>query len=51
VALAAVITDPSLVMARQAITVECEAADSELLLVEWLNALVYEIAVHRMIFG
>jgi SHS2 domain-containing protein len=51
VALVAVITDPSLVMARHAITVECEAADSEVLLVEWLNALVYEMAVRRMIFG
>ncbi len=51
VALVAVITDPSLVVARHAIAVECEAADNEVLLVDWLNALVYEMAVRGMIFG
>lgn len=51
VALVAVITDPSLVVSRRAIVVECEAADSEVLLVDWLNALVYEMAVRGMIFG
>ena len=51
VALVAVITDPTLVVARHEIIVECEAADSEVLLVDWLNALVYEMAVRGMIFG
>ena len=50
-ALAAVITDPKLVVARREIVIECQAADSEVLLVEWLNALVYEMAVRGMIFG
>jgi tRNA nucleotidyltransferase (CCA-adding enzyme) len=51
VALVAVVADPALVVARDEVVVECEAADSEALLVEWLNALVYEMAVRGMIFG
>ena len=51
VALTAVLTDPSRVAARSEVKIEREAADSEALLVEWLNALVYEMAVRGMIFG
>jgi SHS2 domain-containing protein len=51
VALAGVITDPSCVEARQEVTIECEAPDPEVLLVDWLNALVYEMAVRRMILA
>jgi len=51
VALTAVLTDPSQVVARSEVRIDREAADSEALLVEWLNALVYEMAVRRMIFG
>lgn len=45
-ALTAVITDPSNVAARRMFEVQCEAADRETLLVDWLNALVYEMSVH-----
>ncbi|MBW8269282.1 archease [Caldovatus aquaticus] len=31
--------------------VTCEAPDLELLLVEWLNAVIFEMAVRRMLFG
>ena len=31
--------------------VVCQAGSDELLLVEWLNALVYEMAVRAMLFG
>lgn len=31
--------------------VGCTAPDLELLLVEWLNAVIYEMAVRRMLFG
>ena len=51
VALTAVLTDPSQVVARSEVRIEREAADSEALFVEWLNALVYEMAVRGMIFG
>jgi SHS2 domain-containing protein/acyl carrier protein len=49
--LTAVITDPTKVVARREVPIECEATDSEALLVEWLNVLVYEMAVRRMIFS
>jgi SHS2 domain-containing protein len=50
VALTAVITDPDTVSCRESVTVECEAPDLELLFVDWLNALVYEMATRRMLF-
>jgi len=51
VALTAVITDPETVKCRESVTIECEAPDLELLFVDWLNALVYEMATRRMLFS
>lgn len=50
-AMSAVICDPSLVAPREAVAVECEAPDYEYLLVDWLNAIVYEMATRRMLFS
>jgi len=50
-ALTAVITDPGAVAARERVAIDCEAPDDELLLAEWLNALIYEMATRRMLFG
>ena len=50
-ALSAVIADPGSVEARERISLSCEAPDDELLLAEWLNVLVYEMASRRMLFG
>lgn len=50
VAMTAVITDPDSVDCRETVMVKCEAPDRELLLVEWLNALIYEMATRRMLF-
>ena len=50
-ALTAVITDPGSVAAAERITVRCEAPDRELLFVDWLNALVYEMATRKMFFS
>jgi tRNA nucleotidyltransferase (CCA-adding enzyme) len=50
-ALTAVITDPSRVRPLETVEIQCEAQDDELLLVRWLNALVSEMAVRRMLFG
>lgn len=50
-ALTAVITDPLCVAARMTVAIQCEAPDDELLLVDWLNALIYEMAVRHMVFG
>jgi SHS2 domain-containing protein len=51
VALTAVITDPEGVAPLEEIDVECEAPDDELLLAEWLNALIYQMATRRMLFA
>jgi tRNA nucleotidyltransferase (CCA-adding enzyme) len=50
-ALTAVITDPESVAPTQSVPIVCEAPDDELLLVDWLNALVYEMATRRMLFS
>ncbi len=50
-ALTAVTTDPASVASKERVPIECEAPDPETLLVDWLNALVYEMAVRKMLFG
>ena len=50
-AMNAAVTDPSLIEARQRVEIECEAADDELLLADWLNRIVYEMAARRMLFS
>jgi tRNA nucleotidyltransferase (CCA-adding enzyme) len=50
-ALTAIVTDPRCVAASEPVDIACEAPDNELLFAEWLNALVYEMAVRRMLFG
>lgn len=49
-ALTAVITH-SKVKADHAVAVTCEAPDIEVLFVEWLNAIIYEMAVRKMLFS
>jgi SHS2 domain-containing protein len=50
-AMTAVVVDPAVVEPREAVAVQCEAPDDELLLAEWLNSLVYEMATRRMLFS
>lgn len=50
-ALTAVITDLESVAPTQSVSIVCEAPDDELLLVDWLNALVYEMATRKMLFS
>ena len=47
----AVITEPELIQPQQAIRISCNAPEVELLLVDWLNALVYEMATRKMLFS
>jgi tRNA nucleotidyltransferase (CCA-adding enzyme) len=47
----AVITDIETIEPRETVAIECEAPDRELLFVEWLNSLIYEMSSRRMIFG
>jgi tRNA nucleotidyltransferase (CCA-adding enzyme) len=50
-AMTAVVTEPGNVTAAEGVDIECEAPDGELLLTDWLNALVYEMATRDMLFG
>jgi tRNA nucleotidyltransferase (CCA-adding enzyme) len=50
-AMTAVITDPASVSPLQAVPIVCEAPDDELLLVDWLNTLVYEMATRKLLFS
>ena len=50
-ALTAVILEPQELTGAEVVEVTCEAPDDELLLVDWLNALVYQMATRRMLFG
>ena len=50
-ALMAVITDPQGITAEQAVSLRCEAPDDELLLVDWLNQLIFEMATRHLLFG
>ncbi len=50
-ALTMAVTDPGGVVPREVVEIGCEAPDDALLLLDWLNALIYEMAVRRAIFG
>jgi len=50
-AMTAAVTDLETVRPLQAIRLQCEAPDEELLFAEWLNTLVYEMATRRMLFS
>jgi tRNA nucleotidyltransferase (CCA-adding enzyme) len=49
-ALTAVVTDVETVEGREAISIECEAPDTELLFADWLNSLISEMSTRRMLF-
>lgn len=50
-ALTAIVTDPVSVVPRDAVEIECEAPDDELLFADWLNGLIYEMATRKMLFS
>ncbi len=50
-AMMAAIVDPATVRLEQAVDMDLEAPCLDLLLVDWLNALIYEMAERRMLFG
>ena len=50
-AMTAVAVDPAAVEPRERVAIRCEAPDDELLFAEWLNAVVYEMSVRRMLFS
>ncbi len=50
-ALTAVIADPTGVRAVEPIDIRCSAPDDDMLLVDWLNALIYEMATRKLLFS
>ena len=49
-AMTAVITREA-IEPKYSVNIRCEAPDLELLLVDWLNALIYEMATRRLLFS
>jgi tRNA nucleotidyltransferase (CCA-adding enzyme) len=50
-AMMGVITDVERIVPSERVQIVCKAPQADLLLVEWLNALVYEMATRHMLFG
>lgn len=50
-ALSGVVTDVTKIAALRVQNIECEAPNDVLLLVDWLNGLIYRMAVDHMLFG
>jgi SHS2 domain-containing protein len=50
-ALTAVITDPACVTPSRAVTISCENPSRELLFIEWLSAIIYEMSARGMLFS
>ena len=51
IAMSAVIIDPAKISAVETVELACAAPDDELLLVDWLNALIYEMATRKWLFS
>ncbi|MBW2253578.1 MAG: archease [Deltaproteobacteria bacterium] len=51
VALVEVVLPTADVRPRQVVEIRCEAPDEEILLVDWLNAVIHEMATRNMLFG
>jgi len=50
-ALTAIVTDPADISPNTVIEIECEAPDDALLLSDWLNAIIFQMSVRKMVFG
>ena len=50
-AMTAAVTDPDAINAIETIDISCRAPNAELLLVDWLNAIIYEMSIRKMLFG
>lgn len=51
IAMTAAVTHLDTVSASKVISIYCEAPDTELLLVSWLNELIYEMSAQGMLFN
>lgn len=49
-ALSAIVTDPLTIDPRQQVIVKCQAPDLEILLFDWLNAVIFEMTTRKWLF-
>ena len=50
-ALTALVANPEEIRPVEPVSIRCEAPDDALLLIDWLNALIYEMATRKMLFS
>jgi tRNA nucleotidyltransferase (CCA-adding enzyme) len=50
-AMTAIITDPAGIRAERSIRLECREPDPELLFIDWLNRVIFEMATRVMLFN
>ncbi|TSA48297.1 MAG: archease [Nitrosomonadales bacterium] len=50
-ALSAIVTDLAAICPTQKVEIACTAPDVELLLADWLNAIIFEMATRHMLFS
>jgi len=51
VAMTAVMTEPAKIECEQKVEISCAENDIELLLIDWLSSLLYEMDIRKMIFA
>lgn len=51
IALTAVVTDPQLVKSQTEININCTAPDREILFLDWINAIIYQMDTRQMLFS
>lgn len=50
-ALTAVVTNPARVRTQTAVDIHCSIAEDDILLLDWINALIFEMATRNMLFA
>jgi len=50
-ALTAIVTSPEEIEPRRRIQVSCIGNDADLLLYDWINLIIREMSIHRLVFG
>ena len=50
-AVTALTVDPAVIVPREAVEIHCQDQDEDLLLVAWLNAVIFEMDTRHMAFG
>ena len=50
-AITAAVTDPAAVHAVETVELDCEGSETELLLYDWLNAVIFTMSTRRSVYG